>query len=434
MKTTLALVVAWTAIGVVAYGCGVAHDDDPEEAFRTAELDLASSTPENGAPDAGRANRQQEVDAYYSRKSEGWIVVDTRQSPSGQIIDYVLAETLYPDDPAAPFAPPPEDEPSPEEIEGPDGSPVRRGFTEIEVEPALHPPAGTIPVLRDQFLQYVDHGEAFESLDDYIAQLPNPVVNQTTSGKLYGLHQTVATNQDLGATINLWNYNDVDFSGDLSLMQIGEGCSSGGAVRDSVEAGFVKSWDVFGDDKLHLFTFFTVQGYGPDADYVEGWNLQKKGFVQAAGATTFPGATMSSATMSIQGGAQYECPLRIRRVSDGNWWVSACGSFIGYYPTQFSTTVAASKKINYSVMHTSGCFMSVYGEVGSHRGSFWGPTNMGSGQYASAGYGQAAYIRQSEYRPTFIPPLSTPIAFPNSPSRPKPPTLGLRCRLLHRIR
>lgn len=282
------------------------------------------------------------------------MIVDTRHSPSGQIIDYVLAETLYPGEPDAPFAKPPYELPAATDIEGPDGRPIRPGVTEIEADPMLWPPPGTIAVLRERFIRYVEAGDDYRDLAEYIATLPGPA-NEPGAPSSGGHHADLES-QELTGMLELWSHASLGGSADPSVMQLSEYCLSGDAVQSMVGSGFAESRDVFGDEHLHLFTFFTRQGYGSDADYGGGWNLQTKGFVQYAGATSFPGATVDSSTMSERGGDRYECVVKLQRGADGNWWVYACNNWLGYYPTQRSTTVVApARRIHFGQLARGGC-------------------------------------------------------------------------------
>jgi neprosin-like protein len=390
--------LVWLGVGASVVGCGAEAGDAIDEFKRTSH-GLSSDA---DAPDHGDARqyRQQEVEQYNRQKSEGWHIVATRQSPSGQIIDYVAAETLYPDAPDAPFAKPPyELSDSNNEFTGLDGP--QSGRAEIQVEPSLAPPPGTIPVLREQFAYYVDEGDDYRDLTDYLSKLVPPANHQ--NGHLYGT-QLAPNTPNLGtmASISLYRYGEVltGPSNSMSLMQGSVMCPGSGASTHTVEVGFQVLPNLYADSNLHLFTFFTTVGHaaGGSGHYTQSYNKIYKGFIQAAGATLFPGSTMS--TTSVAGGAQYECPVVFDGPSaDGNWWVAACGVWLGYYPTQNSSSVPASQEIDFGALGSAGCQYSWFGEaVGLVNGSnYWGAVNMGSGHFPGAGWTWSAFIRAPKY-------------------------------------
>lgn len=388
------------ALGAILSGtaCGVETEDN-KPLTATSSRALVTD-PESHTQEELREFRQREVAEYNEERSAGWDIVDTRVSPSGQIIDYVAAETLIPDDPDAPFATPPFNvDPQPEIPASDDAPAIRQGGTEIEVEPSLRPPPGTIPVLREQFTAYVDDPRGSDSLAQYIQDLIDPA-NVSSGGHLYARHSGTGDNTDANGVINLWRYGETNWSGDMSLMQLSQSCTSSGVIQ-TAEAGFNVLPTLYGDTNLHLFTFFTTIGYGvPNAHYQKGYNLNVNGFVPWSGATTYPGATIASSTLSSVNGAQYECLIEWTLGGDGNWWLYACSNWVGYYPTANSTTTVASKRINYGLMSSRSCQYNLFGEAASRNWDdygVWGAVDMGSGQFASAGFANAAYIRHPQY-------------------------------------
>src|SRR5262249_38709684 len=151
-RVIVACVLGWAA---VLTGCG--SENDPELTggeVDGADLPSAIALEVARAPD--RAARVQVVEAWRARRAEvtafldgrggGWDSVDTRRPSSGQLFDYVRAETLYPGAPDAPFAQPP---PLPAEEDV--GVGVARARSEFDTDPSLRPPEGTIAVARPSF-------------------------------------------------------------------------------------------------------------------------------------------------------------------------------------------------------------------------------------------------------------------------------------------
>jgi hypothetical protein len=106
------------------------------------------------------------------------------------------------------------------------------------------------------------------------------------------------------------------------------------------------------------------------------------GFVPAAGRPYGPGAAVTVSTIN---GAQFESRFELQ-LSGGNWWISHNGNWLGYYPGKL-----------FNLINASGCQAHWYGEVYDPSPASWTNTNMGSGRFASEGYGKSAYFRNPFY-------------------------------------
>jgi len=104
--------------------------------------------------------------------------------------------------------------------------------------------------------------------------------------------------------------------------------------------------------------------------------------VPAAGRPYPPGTVFTPSTI---GGTQYEHQLKIQ-LSDGNWWVAHNGNWLGYYPGWL-----------FDRINTSAAEAHWYGEVYDPTPTNWTWTDMGSGLFASNGYGNASYFRNPYY-------------------------------------
>ena len=103
----------------------------------------------------------------------------------------------------------------------------------------------------------------------------------------------------------------------------------------SLEAGLTVDHSLNGDAANHLFTYYTTNGYAPDADNTGGYNRLVKGWVQVH-ASIFPGIRINGS--STQGAAtQLEIALKYQ-LYNGNWWLgfnnneSGAWIWLGYYP------------------------------------------------------------------------------------------------------
>jgi hypothetical protein len=345
----------------------------------------ADAQPTSAAATA-RAAREAEVEhGLQARGSKAWSLVATRQSRSGQIIDYVDAKTLYPNAPNAPFATPP---PRRAASKAPE---VAQALTELETDPSLKPPAGTIPVVRSNFEPYLSGAVPARNLQEYIDTLPKPAPNFSNS-RLWGLLRDTRSNIGTGGFINAWNYQQVG-SSEMSLLQAGTFClgSKSSSTMESIEVGLQKSRPLYGDNNVHTFTYFRTAG-AATGNRVGGYNLTFQGFVQTAGAPFAPGATVSGPFSAIDG-SQYEYQIETE-LFEGNWWVLANGNWIGYYPTQNSTSVPAAQRITFDLIGSSACSTQWHGEVYDPTPTTWTNADMGSGRFASDGFARAAFIRE----------------------------------------
>jgi hypothetical protein len=327
--------------------------------------------------------RRAEVTALVERRTRGWDIVATRQSRSGQVFDYVRAETLYPDSPDAPFAEPP---PLPADATA---KGVGKARSEFDFDPSMRLPPGTIAVARPDFEPYELGKVPARDLAEYMEiAWPKPAPSFVNS-RLYGTHRDPRANIGTSGKINVWDYQQVA-SNEMSLLQTAALCwgSNPSSTLEAIEVGFQKLQSKYGDAAIHLFTFFRTAG-GASGDRVGGYNLDVQGFIQAAGAFP-PGAAVGP--LSTIDGTQYECAIEVQ-LFQGNWWVFACGVWIGYYPTQ-NSSIGAGSRINFDLIGSGTCEIHWYGELFDPTPTTWTNADMGSGRFAAEGYAKAAYIRE----------------------------------------
>jgi hypothetical protein len=179
----------------------------------------------------------------------------------------------------------------------------------------------------------------------------------------------------------------------MSLVQAASRCdgSSFQTTMEAIELGFQKNPPIYNDSQTHVFTFFRTAGSSV-GDRVGGYNTSVAGFISAQGAPFGPGAALNSGTFSTIDGTQYDCQIETQ-LFEGNWWVFACGSWMGYYPTTNSTSVPSDQRINFDLIGSAACGSDWYGEVADPSPTTWSNADMGSGRFAADGWARAAFVR-----------------------------------------
>ena len=153
-----------------------------------------------------------------------------------------------------------------------------------------------------------------------------------------------------------------------------------GANTQTAEVGWQVMPSFYHTEKPTLFIYWTADQYTNTGCY----NLTCPAFVQVSNAVTLGS---SLAPVSLPGGATYNVALGFQ-LFNGNWWLKVQGTWVGYYPASLYN---GGQMANFATLIEFG------GEV---YGTPYYPA-MGSGQPASAGFGQAAaqhnitYISQS---------------------------------------
>jgi Neprosin len=241
--------------------------------------------------------------------------------------------------------------------------------------------AGTIPMERVT----LDTVTRFPTLHDFLSKGAATQAVDPGYGEphrhAYG-YQYV-TNYGGNSWLNLWNP-----SGDFSLSQQWYVGGSGSGTQ-TVEGGWVHYPAAFGSNSV-LFIFYTPN------DYTSGcWNLECSGFVQTNNSWAL-GAGFNN--YSSYDGGQYGFTEQWKYY-DGNWWLFLQGSgsltAVGYYPGSLYGSGPMSQK---------AALMEAGGEVCNGLSGGDNCTNpnwpqMGSGNWASAGWQKAAYQNTIFYIP-----------------------------------
>ncbi len=245
--------------------------------------------------------------------------------------------------------------------------------------------SGSIPMRRVT----LDDLSKFPSLSAFFAKGPDGAGqyhNPDNSAPAVATHKYAHSYQyvtNLGGTadIGLWSPKvNTTLNEIFSLNQFWY-VNTSGPVQ-TLEGGIQNYPQKYNTTSSVLFIYWTSDGYNKVGCY----NLDCPGFVQTNG-NVYLGRGFSA--YSSDGGPQYAVNLRAFHYQ-GNWWVyyggGAAANAFGYYPDSVyhgTPMTVAANEIDYG------------GEtVGT---TIWPP--MGSGRFASAGFGRAAFNKNIAYYP-----------------------------------
>lgn len=250
-------------------------------------------------------------------------------------------------------------------------------------------PDGTIPMRRIT----LEEMSRFKSLDHFFQRgrwaKGHPRETRLNGRDAAGAHRYAHAYQDVnnngGHTwLNVWDPND-----SFSLSQCWYAAFNSANEVQTTECGWQVYPDKYQTSAPCLFIYWTADGYQTTGNY----NLDAPAFIQTDNSWVLGGAF---GNWSTPGGGQVGFGVQYQQDSSGNWWL-ILGGFaagdsgsvvIGYYPASlWSGTQMAS----FATVIDYG------GEVAPSDGSATGP--MGSGAFASAGFGNAAFQTEIGYLP-----------------------------------
>lgn len=195
------------------------------------------------------------------------------------------------------------------------------------------------------------------------------------------------TNYGFDSKINVWDpfvTQGTWPSGEFSLAQ-GSVSRGSGSNLQTVEVGWQEYPARYGDPYPHLFTYYTTNGYTSDGNNIGSYNRDFSGWVQVS-TTVTPGMRLSpTSTAGVSNQLEVAVSLWL---SGGNWWVWYINQWIGYYPGSLFATTG---------LRSSASTVAFQGEVVDETTFSATSTDMGSGAFASAGWGSAAYMRHLAY-------------------------------------
>ncbi len=124
------------------------------------------------------------------------------------------------------------------------------------------------------------------------------------------------------STPYVYGYNEFSL-GQLAVVR------GSGSSRQTIEMGWQRYPNFYGDGYPPLFTYFTTVNYRQNRNYVGGYNERVLGFVRSGSSTLVPEVALVSGS---------ELSLEVLHWQ-GGWRLKARGEWIGYYPGwMFSTT------------------------------------------------------------------------------------------------
>ncbi|KAI1172887.1 hypothetical protein F4777DRAFT_483429 [Nemania sp. FL0916] len=308
-------------------------------------------------------------------RSGGLDVVATTTTADGQVIDWVVPESQTSGSIAKTPATPVEKR----------GLEARRAAaSRILLQNTQQGPNGTVPIARasgttkatKRLPTQADHGSAAKidaAADGYAGQ------------HWYASSGQNVFNKGGKGTFSLFKAFTQSNS-DFSLLQTAVIRSSAahagtGAVTQTVEAGWINYPNQV--SAPHLFSYFTTSGYATEGDNIGGWNRDHAGWVQVD-SQIYPGIAFSP--LSADGGSQYELEIGYY-LTEGNWWLWCLDRYIGYYPASvFAQGVNAADTL---ADHSD--VIDFYGEIYNSETAMT-TTDMGSGEFPSAGFGKSGYI------------------------------------------
>ncbi len=252
-------------------------------------------------------------------------------------------------------------------------------------------PEGTVPIPEVT----LDDLSRFSSLEDFFAKIPGhlrqdeagnagvqeapvpPAHSGPTSLHQYAHAYQYVTNWGAQTNINLWNpYTELN-----SEFSLGQIWVVGG--RQTLEVGLQKYHDLYGDDETHLFIYSTRDGYQSTGCY----NNSCGDFVQVS-SSIYPGVVFGP--YSVRGGSQYDVALQWYKDMDGGaWWLRVGDEWVGYYPRSLYSSDGVLNRADE---------IDFGGEIIDGRNlNLHTSTDMGSGDFSSAGLQYAAYMRLLRY-------------------------------------
>ncbi|MGO1073333.1 neprosin family prolyl endopeptidase [Lysobacter sp. CA199] len=251
-------------------------------------------------------------------------------------------------------------------------------------------PGGSVPIRRltlemltrfstlNDFLQKVPThiGRGSDLFDDKPHHGPDDLHQYATA------HNFVA-NWGGESVLNLWRpYTEQSTEFSLSQIWVVRGSDDD---RETVEGGWQKYRQKYGDWDPRLFIYFTPDNYKDEG--AGCYNLDCEAFIQVDDSVYIGGAL---APTSVAEGTQKILKLLwYKDGPTGHWWLRYFDTWIGYYPRELFDDKG---------LRSQGERVSFGGEIIDDRAeNRHTRTDMGSGRWPWQGFGLAAYQRSVRY-------------------------------------
>jgi hypothetical protein len=352
---------------------GDSSDSGGGEVPRLPEPSVWHVPPPDLTPE--QAQRKDEVDAYLAESYGDYQIVEATQGYSGDVYYWVDNNSL-----------PPQPSPPPPTWTADDLVPAagaQLGWSELEEYPELRGPDWTTPIHRPDFWNYIMGETGAASVQDYLE-------NHQVSGqpfladRLYAGLTVPLLNMGVSGNINQFQ-GDVE-PGTFSLIELAVACPAVGPMVEQIGVVVSRDRANFGDAQTRLHVEYLTQGgAGYGLDRKGGWDEDQVGFVPYPNRRITPGQVVPASLPGL--GTQVEHRMDIFQSASGDWWIAFNGELLGHYPANLFTLLSGG-----------ACRAGWYGEVFDSTPTVWTWTDMGSGEFASAGYGYASFIRNPKFR------------------------------------
>ncbi|XP_052623033.1 uncharacterized protein LOC111893822 [Lactuca sativa] len=237
-------------------------------------------------------------------------------------------------------------------------------------------PHGTIPIRRQTESEIL----ASDSISTFKKTLSRKDFNYSNDGHQHAVaYVTDGEFYGAKASLNVWAPN-VTRPFDFSLSQIWVIADVPTHGLSTLEAGWQVAPAMYGNKLPRFFLYWTNDGYRSGC-----YNLLCSGFVQTTHEICL-GATFDA--LSTYNGTQYDFDVLIwKDPRHGNWWLRVGTIIVGYWPVAlFPDFSKHATAIEYG------------GEVFNAQSPGQQPTStiMGSGHFATEGFGKASFVRNME--------------------------------------
>jgi hypothetical protein len=362
--------------------------------------------------DCEQGDYKQEYLDFLEARQRQLKIEKTTTTLSGQVLDWIRIESQ-----GEVRSPPP----SPKRHQPDRERPEKLPLTELQHPNAEHGPEGTVPIPRPSF-RYADFKVPLKEF--LVKRGPPPTSRILQKAELTVLDDTIpppppphwyASTQEAAENYGCQGQfscfaPSVDKVTDFSLIQLGTICRNGARRddrpndidnRQTLEAGLQRYPQLYGDDNMHVFTYFTTVGYHPvEADNVGGYNKRYQGWKQYD-RDVFPGCTFTP--FSVHGGDQYKIWL-VYQLWRGDWWFWCQDRWLGYYPgSLFISNPSLSAAADPSTTAADHCDIvgfwgEVYDSADTPPGTELTTTDMGSGEFAQKHWRHSGYIHNALYQ------------------------------------
>lgn len=339
---------------------------------------------------------------FFAERQARYEIIATTKTESGQVIDWINPESQVPNGKLA--LPPSDVVPDVKKPEteldnyflDTDLPKVLRELnrrdelakTEVQLDPSLMGPAGTVPIVRFDVEAYIKENPRFLPKDplEILTKVPPP--EPASNDRYYAVWQRFGDVFGSIGRINIWNTTG-PIGGETSIAQV---AVIRGSPMQAIEAGKIEHSAFAPAKRPTFFTYYRTNG-SASGDWVAGYNALVDGWIQVSNSVA-PGMSLV-AWESITDGSQYSLDIEVR-LWEGNWWVKAAGQWAGYYPHckgGDSPPCAQGTLFSAAGIRDKANRLDWYGEVFDESAPAATSTDMGSGAFANQRWGKAAYFR-----------------------------------------